>query len=72
MRAGALAMLALALPPLVAAEPALAEPVTLVTPLAYGTHLPGLGEPAASLARLIKQRSGGTLLLDEIRRAMPA
>src|SRR6185436_6852015 len=49
MRAAALAMLALALalPPLVAAEPARAEPVTLVTPLAYGTHLPGLGDPAA-------------------------
>ena len=64
MRAAALAMLALALPPLVAAKPARAEPVTLVTPLAYGTHLPGLGEPAASLAKLIKERSGGTLLLD--------
>ena len=38
--------------------------MTLVTPLVYGTHLPGLGEPAASLARLIKERSGGTLVLD--------
>jgi TRAP-type mannitol/chloroaromatic compound transport system substrate-binding protein len=64
MRARALAMLALSLPPLAVAEPALAEPVTLVTPLVYGTHLPGLGVPAASLARLIKERSGGTLLLD--------
>lgn len=63
MRAHALAMLALSLPPLAVAKPALAEPVTLVTPLVYGTHLPGLGEPAANLARLIKERSGGTLLL---------
>lgn len=41
-----------------------AEPVRLATLLAYGTHLPGLGEPAVKLARLIKERSGGTLLLD--------
>ena len=52
MRAAALAMLALALPPLVAAVPARAEPVTLVTAVAYGTHLPGLGEPAVDLAKL--------------------
>lgn len=41
-----------------------AEPVRLVTPVVYGTHLPGLGEPAARLAKLIEQHSGGTLLLD--------
>jgi TRAP-type mannitol/chloroaromatic compound transport system substrate-binding protein len=40
------------------------EPVTLVTPVVYGTHLPGLGEPALELATLIKERSGGTLMLD--------
>ena len=28
------------------------EPVTLVTPLVYGTHLPGLGTPAAALAKI--------------------
>jgi TRAP-type mannitol/chloroaromatic compound transport system substrate-binding protein len=38
--------------------------VTLVTAVAYGTHLPGLGEPAASLAKLLKERSGGALALD--------
>ena len=64
MRVRGLAILALSLLPLAAAAPALAEPVTLVTPLVYGTHMPGLGEPAASLARLIKERSGGTLVLD--------
>ena len=63
MRARGLAILALSLLPLAAAAPAFAEPVTLVTPLAYGTHMPGLGEPAASLARLIKERSGGALVL---------
>ena len=41
-----------------------AEPARLVTPLAYGTHLPGLGTPAKELARLIKERSGGTLELE--------
>jgi TRAP-type mannitol/chloroaromatic compound transport system substrate-binding protein len=41
-----------------------AEPVRLVTALVYGTHLPGLGEPAVKLARLIAERSGGALLLD--------
>jgi TRAP-type mannitol/chloroaromatic compound transport system substrate-binding protein len=41
-----------------------AEPLRLVMPLIYGTHLPGLGEPAARLAKLLKQLSGGTLELD--------
>jgi TRAP-type mannitol/chloroaromatic compound transport system substrate-binding protein len=39
-------------------------PVILVTPLVYGTHMPGLGDAATKLARLIKERSGGTLQLD--------
>jgi TRAP-type mannitol/chloroaromatic compound transport system substrate-binding protein len=43
---------------------AAADPVTLVTPIVYGTHLPGLGEPALKLARRLKQRSGGALQLD--------
>jgi TRAP-type mannitol/chloroaromatic compound transport system substrate-binding protein len=59
--ARALAILALvALPAL----PAGAEPTRLVTPLAYGTHLPGLGSFAVKLATLIQERSGGTLLLE--------
>ena len=41
-----------------------AEPVRLVMPVVYGTHLPGLGEPASRLARLVKQLSGGALELD--------
>jgi TRAP-type mannitol/chloroaromatic compound transport system substrate-binding protein len=41
-----------------------AEPTRLVTPLAYGTHLPGLGTPPKKLARLIKERSGGKLELE--------
>jgi TRAP-type mannitol/chloroaromatic compound transport system substrate-binding protein len=41
-----------------------AEPVRLVTPVVYGTHLPGLGEPASRLAKLVEERSGGALLLD--------
>jgi hypothetical protein len=40
------------------------DTVTLVTPLAYGTYLPGLGKPALTLARTLKERSGGTLVLD--------
>jgi TRAP-type mannitol/chloroaromatic compound transport system substrate-binding protein len=40
------------------------EPVSLVTAVAYGTHLPGLGEPAVRLAKLLEERSGGALLLD--------
>jgi len=63
MQTRPLAMLALLLP----ASPALATDtatVTLVTPIVYGTHLPGLGEPAARLAKLIKERSGGSLVLD--------
>jgi TRAP-type mannitol/chloroaromatic compound transport system substrate-binding protein len=40
------------------------EPVTLVTPLVYGTHLPGLGKPALGLAELIKQGSDGAVMLE--------
>ena len=41
-----------------------AEPVRLVTSVAYGTHLPGLGEPAARRAKLIEERSSGAHVLD--------
>jgi len=41
-----------------------AEPLRLVMPVVYGTHLPGLGEPAARLAKLVNQLSGGALELD--------
>jgi TRAP-type mannitol/chloroaromatic compound transport system substrate-binding protein len=41
-----------------------AEPVRLVTPVVYGIHLPGLGEPAAKLAKLIEKRSSGGLVLE--------
>jgi len=64
MQARALALLALMLLPAGRAWTADAEPVRLVTPVIYGTHLPGLGEPASSLAKLIKERSGGALELD--------
>ncbi|MGH6864949.1 MAG: TRAP transporter substrate-binding protein, partial [Methyloceanibacter sp.] len=40
------------------------EPVVLVTPVVYGTHLPGLGKPAIRLAKRIDQRSRGGLKLD--------
>ncbi len=43
---------------------AFADTVTLVTPVVYGTHLPGLGAPALALAKALKARSGGTLQLD--------
>lgn len=41
-----------------------AEPLRLVMPVVYGTHLPGLGEPASRLAKLVKQLSGGAIELD--------
>ena len=43
---------------------ALSEPVRLVMPVVYGTHLPGLGEPAVRLAKLARQLSGGAIELD--------
>lgn len=45
-------------------ETASQDTVTLVTPVVYGTHLPGLGAPARDLARALKERSGGALQLD--------
>jgi TRAP-type mannitol/chloroaromatic compound transport system substrate-binding protein len=41
-----------------------AEPFRLVMPVVYGTHLPGLAELAAQLAKLVDQLSGGALELD--------
>ena len=38
--------------------------ITLVTPVVYGTHLPGLGRPAVALAKAIKASSGGKMVLD--------
>jgi TRAP-type mannitol/chloroaromatic compound transport system substrate-binding protein len=61
---GAIGLAVGLLPGLFAGPVAAAEPVRLVTPIVYGTHLPGLGEPAARLAKLLKQLSGGTLELD--------
>lgn len=40
------------------------EPVTLAMPVIYGSHLPGLGTPAVNLARLVKERSKGALILE--------
>lgn len=57
----ALVAVALMLAPAPAAG---SEPTTLVTPVVYGTHLPGLGRPAVTLAREIKKRSNGALELD--------
>ncbi|MEM9592570.1 MAG: TRAP transporter substrate-binding protein [Pseudomonadota bacterium] len=48
--------------PVVKAAPA--EVVTLETPVAFGTHVPGLGTPARELAKRLKERSDGTLQLD--------
>lgn len=48
----------------VLAIPASAEPVTLETPVAFGTHVPGLGTPARALAKRLRERSDGALLLD--------
>ena len=64
MLARSLAMLALMLPAAGPAFAADAEPVTLVTAVAYGTHVPGLGEPASGLTKLLKERSGGAVALD--------
>ncbi|MGI8725127.1 MAG: TRAP transporter substrate-binding protein [Methyloceanibacter sp.] len=49
-----------------AAGPAanVADPLRLVTPTIYGTHLPGLGQPATSLAKRIQKLSAGQLGLD--------
>ena len=58
---GRLLLVAILLAPCPAAG---AEPVRLVTPVAYGTHLPGLGETAARLAKLIERRSSGGIMLE--------
>jgi TRAP-type mannitol/chloroaromatic compound transport system substrate-binding protein len=63
-RKGAIGLTVFLLLGLPARQAAWAEPVHLVTPIVYGTHLPGLGEPAARLAKLVKQLSGDTLELD--------
>ncbi|MEM7400008.1 MAG: C4-dicarboxylate ABC transporter, partial [Pseudomonadota bacterium] len=47
-----------------AVEAGPAEVVTLETPVAFGTHVPGLGTPARELAKRLKERSDGTLQLD--------
>jgi TRAP-type mannitol/chloroaromatic compound transport system substrate-binding protein len=44
--------------------PACADPIRLVTSMVYGSHLPGLGEPALNLAKRIKLLSKDTLELD--------
>jgi TRAP-type mannitol/chloroaromatic compound transport system substrate-binding protein len=62
LRVSAIAALVLAAPP--TGQAAGGETVTLVTAVVYGTHLPGLGRPARTLARDIKERSGGALMLD--------
>lgn len=41
-----------------------AQTVTLETPVAYGTHVPGLGTPARDLARLLRERSDGAIQLE--------
>ncbi len=64
MLARALALSALMLMSGASAVPAETAPVILVTPLVYGTHMPGLGDAATKLARLIKDRSAGSLQLD--------
>lgn len=61
---GALAIVMAFLLPLFEARAAEADPITLVTPVVYGTHLPGLGRPAVTLARAIKARSNGMIVLD--------
>ncbi len=62
LRVSAIAAALLAAAP--AGQAAGGDTVTLVTPVVYGTHLPGLGRPARTLARDIKKRSGGALVLD--------
>ncbi len=61
MLARALALFALVLLSGVSSVRAETAPVVLVTPLVYGTHMPGLGNSATKLAKLIKERSGGSL-----------
>jgi TRAP-type mannitol/chloroaromatic compound transport system substrate-binding protein len=44
-----------------AATPVLAGKVLLKTPIAFGTHLPGLGSPIVRVADELKKVSGGTI-----------
>ncbi|WP_417819772.1 TRAP transporter substrate-binding protein [Terasakiella sp.] len=44
-----------------AATPALAGKVLLKTPIAFGTHLPGLGSPIVRVAEELNKVSGGTI-----------
>src|SRR5262245_42723697 len=44
--------------------PSRADPARLVTALVYGTHLPGLGDPALDIAKQIKLLSGDALQLE--------
>ncbi|WP_372928974.1 TRAP transporter substrate-binding protein [Methyloceanibacter sp.] len=49
---------------LLGSAPAVSETATFATPIAYGTHLPGLGTQALTLARSLKKRSDGQIVLD--------
>ena len=64
MRRAAFCALALVLGAPFVASAAAAEAVTLVAPVVYGTHVPGLGTPARDLAKALEQQSGGSLRLD--------
>jgi TRAP-type mannitol/chloroaromatic compound transport system substrate-binding protein len=64
MLARVLLIIALVLLPDPARVRAETAPVILVTPLAYGTHMPGLGSSATKLAKLIRERSVNSLQLD--------
>ena len=63
-RRAAIGLMAFCLSVALAGPGVAAEPVRLVMPVVYGTHLPGLGEPASRLTKLVKQLSGGALELD--------
>ena len=63
-RRAAIGLMAFCLSVALAGPGVAAEPVRLVMPVVYGTHLPGLGEPASRLAKLVKQLSGDALELD--------
>ena len=63
-RRAAIGLMAFCLSIALAGPGVAAEPVRLLMPVVYGTHLPGLGEPASRLTKLVKQVSGGALVLD--------
>jgi TRAP-type mannitol/chloroaromatic compound transport system substrate-binding protein len=64
MAARSLTVIVLLLLTVLPSREAKAESLVLITPVTYGTHLPGLGTPAGELAKLIKERSAGALALD--------